>query len=238
MDRMTGRDGKGGKTGQGGGRTGPREPMSPNIPDSLTQARMPDDDLSDGGVYLALDFSGLDLSARSAEGAEFEECLLSEVRLSEGKLRRSTFRDVIFDRCDLANMRARNCQLNRAKISACRLTGFSWLDGVIRDTEFRDCRADLAFFRATKFTDVVFSGCRMEQADFGDCDLRGASFSSCDLTGAQFSGAQMTGTRFSDCELANVGGVTSFRGCVIKAADVLSLTFTLATALGITIEDD
>lgn len=230
-----GGEGAGKRSGKKGG---PRQPMAPSIPGSRPAAALPGDDLKDGGVYLTLAFTGADLSGRAAAGAEFEECLLSDVNLSQSKLRRAMIRDTIFDRCDLANLRATDCQLGRARISGCRLTGLSWLDGGIRDTEFSNCRIDLASFRATKFIDVVFSGCRMEQADFGDCDLRGARFSDCDLTGAQFNGAQMTGTRFSDCGLDGIGGVTSLRGAIIRSRDLFTLTFTLAAALGITIEDD
>jgi len=87
-------------------------------------------------------------------------------------------------------------------------------------------------FRASKF--VVFTGCRMEQADFGNADLRGARFEGCDLTGAQFSGARMTGTGFVRCDLTGITGVTSMRGAVISSTDAVALARTLA----ITIEDD
>jgi uncharacterized protein YjbI with pentapeptide repeats len=118
------------------------------------------------------------------------------------------------------------------------MTGLSWLDGTIRDVTFANCRIDLASFRSSRFKDVVFTGCRMEQADFGEADLRGARFEGCDLTGGQFSGAQLAGTRFADCVLAGIGGVTSMRGAIIKGADALALTYILADALGIKIEDD
>jgi hypothetical protein len=62
-------------------------------------------------------------------------------------------------------------------------------------------------------------------------------FESCDLTGAQFSKAQMEGTRFADCTLDGINGVTSLNGAIVKSRDALSLTYSLAGALGIIIED-
>jgi uncharacterized protein YjbI with pentapeptide repeats len=56
---------------------------------------------------------------------------------------------------------------------------------------------DLASFRFGTFKTVVFTDCKLLQADFQAADLRGARFERCDLTGAQFSKAQMEGTRFS-----------------------------------------
>jgi len=97
---------------------------------------------------------------------------------------------------------------------------------------------DLSSFRASTFDNVVFTSCRMEQADFGDADLRGARFEGCDLTGGQFSGARMTGTRFTGCDLTGIAGVTSMRGAFITSTDAVALAYILAGALGITVEDD
>ena len=95
----------------------------------------------------------------------------------------------------------------------------------------------MSSFRTSKFDDVLFAGCRMEQADFTEADLRGARFEDCNLTGAQFWGARMTGTRFARCELTEITGVTSMRGAVITSADAVTLAYILANALGIAIED-
>ena len=63
-------------------------------------------------------------------------------------------------------------------------------------------------------------------------------FTGCDLTGAQFTGAQMAGARLTRCELTGIGGVTSMRGSVVTSADAVALAFILASALGITIDDE
>jgi uncharacterized protein YjbI with pentapeptide repeats len=220
-----------------GSQGGLRQPAAPALPDALKPAALPDDDLTDNGVYLSMAFDGLDLSNRDAVAPEIDECRYADVSFSQTKLHRALIRDATFDRCDMANLRARDCLLSRATVSASRMTGLSWLDGTIRDVAFANCRIDLASFRSSRFKDVVFTDCRMEQADFGEADLRGARFEGCDLTGGQFSGAQLAGTRFSDCVLAGIGGVTSLRGAIIKGADALALTYILADALGIKIED-
>lgn len=214
-----------------------REPVAPTLPATLRTAVLPDDDLVDGGVHLSLAFEDADLSSRDAVGAEIDQCRYTNVNLSQTKLHRGMIRDAVFDRCDLANLRARDCSLSRSTVSASRMTGLSWLDGSFRDVTFDGCRIDLASLRSSTLKDVVFTGCRLQQVDFGEADLRGARFEGCDLTGAQFSGAQLTGTRFADCNLVGIGGVTSLRGAIIKSTDALALTFILADALGIKIED-
>ncbi len=77
----------------------------------------------------------------------------------------------------------------------------------------------------------------LTRADFQNADLTGARFVNCDLTGAQFSHAKMTGTRLTGCVLAHLGGVSSLAGATVSGADLVALTYTLAGALGINIED-
>lgn len=226
------------RSGKGGGKKAPRQPSEPDLPAELTPGTLGDNDLENGGVYESLAFTDLDLSGREAAGAEIEACRYSNVSLSQSRLRRGLIRDVSFDRCDLANLRALDCSFTRVAITASRMTGLSWLDDDLRDVTIDGCRIDLSSFRASKFDDVLFTGCRMEQADFADADLRGARFEGCDLTGAQFSGARMTGTRFAGCELTGISGVTSMRGAIITSAGAVAVAFILANALGITIEDD
>jgi uncharacterized protein YjbI with pentapeptide repeats len=215
-----------------------RRPAPPDLPAGLAPAALPGHDLTDGGVYELLAYTRLDLSCREVAGVEIEECRYCEVHLGQARLRRGLVRDVAFDRCDLANLRALDCSFTRVALSGCRMTGVSLLDDDLRDITFSGCRMDLSSFRASKFHDVVFTDCRLEHADFASADLRGARFEGCTLTSAQFSGARMAGTRFERCELTGVSGVTSMRGAVITSTDAVALAFILAAALGISIEDD
>jgi uncharacterized protein YjbI with pentapeptide repeats len=215
-----------------------RQPAEPDLPADLSPAALPGDDLEDGSVLLGLEFADIDWSGREAAGAEIDQCRLDAVSLSRARLRRALIRDAVLDRCDLANLQARDSSMTRVAVRGCRMTGWSFLAGGLRDVLFADCRADLASFAASTFSDVAFHGCKLEQADFGDADLRGARFTQCDLTGAQFSGARMAGARFARCDLSGINGVTSLRGAVITGGDAIALAYTLASALGIVIEDD
>jgi uncharacterized protein YjbI with pentapeptide repeats len=234
MSRVAGRSDRRSKVGKGG----PREPSPPDLPAELSPAMLPEHDLDDGGIYELLAFADLDISDRVAAGAEIEACTFSNVNLSQVSLRRGLIRDVAFERCDLANLRALDSSFTRVALSACRMTGLSLIEDHLRDVTFAGCRIDLSSFRSSKLDDIVFTDCRMEQADFTEADLRGGRFEGCDLTGAQFTGAQMNGARLSRCELTGIGGVTSMRGAIVTSSDAVALAFILAGALGITIDDD
>src|SRR5260370_10054285 len=221
----------------GGRRSKVREPAAPDLPDDLITALPTDVGLDDDALHVGLAVSDLDLSGREALGVELDQCRYDTVSFGQVALRRGTIRDVEFHRCDLANMRARDCSALRVAVNASRMTGAAWLNCTVRDVVFPGCRVDLASFAASKFAETVFANCRLAQANFGDADLSGVRFESCDLSGAQFSGATLTGTRFTGCDLTGISGVASLRGAIISNSDALTLARILAEALGITIED-
>ncbi len=214
-----------------------KEPMAPKLKGLLSGARLPEHDLVDDGTYRSLEYEDVDLSFRDADTAEFEGCRFLDTRLSGTVLRRGGFSDVELARCDLSNMSARSSSMLRTRVSASRLTGLAWSECGFRDVLFDNCRIDLAGLRFSTFKNTVFRDCNMLEANFQNADLRGVRFERCDLAGAQFSNAQMEGARFADCVLTGIGGVTSLRGVTIKSRDAQGLVYSLASAMGILIED-
>jgi uncharacterized protein YjbI with pentapeptide repeats len=204
----------------------------------LDLATVEDHDLDNEATFRRLGFFDLDLSGRSADSVEFEQCRFKGADLSGTQLDGARFSDCLFESVDLANLRAEKSSMLRARLSMLRMTGLHWVNGALRDVIISECRADLSSFRFTEFHNVLFEGCNLTGADFQDADLRGMRFNDCDLTGAQFSQANLAGTRFANCSLAGIGGVTSFAGAIVARQDFIALSYALAGALGIRIEDD
>jgi uncharacterized protein YjbI with pentapeptide repeats len=214
-----------------------RPPMKPRPPQSVDLAKIEDHDLEDEATFRRLEFAGLDLSGRSAESVEFEQCRFrGNTDLSGTHLGRSSLTDCSIEHCNLANLRVEKSSMLRVKLSVARMTGVHWIDGALRDVTVSECRADLTSFRFTDFHNVAFDGCNLTRADFQNADISGVQFTNCDLSGAQFSQATMEGARFTNCILAGVGGVTSFAGAIVASQDLVGLSYTLAAALGIRIE--
>jgi uncharacterized protein YjbI with pentapeptide repeats len=212
-------------------------PAKPKLTARLTSAKLPDSNLADDCTLRALAFEKLDLSGRSVEGIEIGRCRMKDTNLNYTILDRSSLVDCIIENCDWASLKTSKSSLIRVEVINSRLTGLVWSSGGLRDVKLISCRADLSSFRFSALTNVVFDECNLRQADFQNADLRQAHFVNCDLTAAQFSHAQMSGIRFSGCILDGVGGVTSFNGVRIDSVDLISLARTLASALGIIIED-
>jgi uncharacterized protein YjbI with pentapeptide repeats len=180
----------------------------------------------------------LDLAGRSAKAVEFTQCRFTSVNLGGTTLGRAVVTDCVVENSNLANLQAEQSSWVRVQLSVLRMTGCHWTDGLLRDVRVTESRLDLASFRFTDFVRVRFERCNLTGADFVKADLSGAQFIGCDLTGAQFSQATMDGTRFARCALAGIGGVTSWNGAIVRADDLVSLSHTLAAALGIRIEDE
>jgi uncharacterized protein YjbI with pentapeptide repeats len=209
------------------------EPAEPRL---AAELRAADDDLDglDGAFQLFVqgrDFSNADLAE-----AEIEQCRLSKVSLAGVRGSGTTLVDCEIDQSDLANAVFEGGGLRRVRVTDCRLTGLTFLDGMVRDVTFRASKVDMVNFRSSTLLNVAFVGCDLTRADFYGTDLRGAVFTDCVLTGAQFSQAKMTGTRLAGCDLSGIGGVASMAGASIRADDVMALTELFAAELGITIE--
>lgn len=213
-----------------------RAPTEPRLPASLGVATIGDHDLCDEATYRGLEFS-LDLSGRSAEAAEFDRCRLRGTDLAGTALVRAVFTDCLIGNGNVANLRAEKSSMARVRLDVLRMTGLQWIDGSLRDVTVARCRADLASFRFTRLHTVTFTGCNLSRADFQNAELNGVRFVDCDLSGAQFSQARTVGTRFVGCDLSGIGGATSLAGAVVATGDLATLAYTLAAALGITIED-
>lgn len=201
-------------------------------------AELPRDELEDEAFWEGIEFSGTDLSGRSAAILEATGCGFVRAGLSTVELTRALFTDCRFEGCDLANLRAEESTLRRVRVADSRATGLQWVNGGIRDVTFTECRLDLSSFRCSKCTNVRFERCDLRRADFSMADLRTAQFVECDLTGAQFGRAMMSGARLSRCVLAEIVGVPDLAGATVDGSDLLALTYLFAEALGIRVSVD
>jgi uncharacterized protein YjbI with pentapeptide repeats len=215
----------------------PGAPEPPRLPDALNPLEAaPGADDFDGASWYQVLLEGVDLSGARVEEAEIEGCRLVRVGLAGADIGYLTVVDSEIDNGDWANAVFESCGLRRVLVKESRMTGLSFIDGMVRDVEFRDSKLDLTNWRANTFTTVHFVRCDLAGADFAGADLRGTVFTECGLSGAQFSNAKASGARFIDCDLAGIGGIGSLAGATIRSDDLLTLTGLLARELDITIE--
>jgi uncharacterized protein YjbI with pentapeptide repeats len=212
------------------------EPDKPRLPGSPLAPLEPELDDFDGASWFQVSIEAADLGGARVEEGEIEQCRFTRVSLAGAGIRHLTFVDSVIDHGDWANAVFESCGLRRVRLEENRMTGLTFIDGMVRDVEFSDCKLDLTNWRANTFTTVHFVRCDLTGADFAGADLRGVVFRECGLTGAQFSNAKASGTRFLECDLAGIGGIGSLAGATIRSDDLLTLTGLFARELDITIE--
>jgi uncharacterized protein YjbI with pentapeptide repeats len=213
-----------------------KAPAPPKLPAELTPAVR---GLESEQTYAGVEYQGQEPEPAGEELVlvELDGCRFEKVSLAGTRLHRTIFADCELVQCDLANVELHESSFVRVHLRTGRLTGMNGVNSLFQDVTFEGCRANLAAFRFSRFKQVVFRDCDLREASFQESDLAGVRFEGCDLSGVQFSGARMAGTRLSDCALVGVRGVESFQGAIVAGNDLLGLTYSMAGALGITIDD-
>jgi uncharacterized protein YjbI with pentapeptide repeats len=142
----------------------PRDPSPPDVSPDIVETRDAPSELR-GAELSEQHLVGVDLSGRDATALSALESRLEDVVLSEALARRATFRDVVVDRGDWANVDATEATLLRVELREVRLTGAVFAAATIEDVRFVACRLDLSSFRFAQLDGVRFEECRLEDAD-------------------------------------------------------------------------
>ncbi len=163
---------------------------------------------------------------------EFYECVFKNVRFgSEAK--NCLFADVIFDHCDLSNLKMDSTVFRRVRMTGCRMTGTELSRASLQDTVISGCQCGYINLNGAKLKRVMFENCIMEQAGMSMLEHTGTSFSKCDLSGAEFIDTKLGGWDLSDSKL---DGITvdpmNLRGLTVN--DEQAAAF--AALLGITVK--
>jgi uncharacterized protein YjbI with pentapeptide repeats len=169
----------------------------------------------------------------SVQGSRFEG-----IGLAGAELPILSLVDCSLERCELANLVARDASLRRVLIAGGRLTGMQLVDGELEDVSFGGCRADLASFYGARLDRVEFEGCVLRDADFRGATLKEVTFADCDLAAADFNG-----TRFEKCvirgtSLEDVTGIERLDGVAMPWPDIVANAGAFAAALGARVLDD
>jgi uncharacterized protein YjbI with pentapeptide repeats len=152
-----------------------------------------------GAALRSCHLDGIDLAGVVWEDVTLVDCLIERVDLSGAELTGLTF-----ERCHLLG-----CRLTYAHLTESRL------DHVI----FEDCRLDqVRFDEVDTNGPTAFVGSVLVDATLRDCAIRDAAFAGCRLRQVTFTACDLRGTDVRGNRLADISGISSFRGVVIEAA--------------------
>jgi uncharacterized protein YjbI with pentapeptide repeats len=172
-----------------------------------------------------------------AAGGTVARSRLERVVLTAARLRSLALTDVEASGVDASGADWSGARLRRVTFEGCRLAGLRLAELDAEHVLFRDCRLELATFRAARIRDGVFERCVLDEADFGEAALQAVAFSDCRLVGADFSAARLTRVDLRGSELAPAGDVAGLRGATIDSIQLAGLAPLLARAAGLRVDD-
>jgi uncharacterized protein YjbI with pentapeptide repeats len=212
-------------------------PRPPGIPKSLREITL--DELEAETVLEQVALGDSELSGAHAPGVAVRESRLRTTRFAGAELEALELSDVELNGCDLANVRAGpHGGWIRTRANNCRMTGLTFIDGVLRDVSLLGCRIDLASFAGARLQRVSFEECDLTQTDFLEAELDGVRFIGCDMTAADLRGAKLHRCELRGNRLEELRGVERLRGAAMPWVDIIGAAGLWAQALGIAVLDD
>ena len=213
--------------------------MAPDLPPHLEPLTLTPDDAADGESWEGVAVGDAALAEIDARALGFVESRLERVDLSGATLMSLFLSECELVRCDLSNARVHAGSARRVTFTESRLTGLAWTKGELRESELRDCRANLSSFEGSRFERVTFAGCDLRDADLRSARFEHVTFDGCDLTGADIGLARFSGTCvMRGCTLDGLSGVDRLRGVSMPWPDVLAAAATFAIELGVNVLDE
>jgi uncharacterized protein YjbI with pentapeptide repeats len=120
------------------------------------------------GEYERCTFTGCDFTESDFADIHFIECSFETCNRSLVRLKKTSFRDVVFKDCKMLGTRF--YQANEFGLAF----------------RFDGCILDHSSFYQMNIKNTVFRNCRIVEADFTQAELTGATFEDCDLSGTLF----------------------------------------------------
>jgi len=182
-----------------------------------------------GGRYADERFVGLRLSG-TLIGASFRDCVFEECDLRELRLHRCDFVDSDLLACDLGLLDVAESRFGGVTLEACHAVGIVWsradTSGRLLEVDVKDSVLNFCTFDGLDLRTRRFEGCTIHEALFSNCDLRDASFRHSDLAGSQFEGCDLRGADVRTARhyaiVANRNRVEGLRASLPEAAGLLA----------------
>ncbi|MFB9974287.1 pentapeptide repeat-containing protein [Allobacillus sp. SKP2-8] len=169
-----------------------------------------------------------------AEHVRFQESYIKGVHFDAAKLPHSSWVDVIFENCDLSNVKLTNTQMNRVEFRNCKLVGTDFDRADLRDVRMIDCQAPYTLFNLTNMQDVAFSDCLLKSANFIESEFFNVQFGSSTIDDVQFTGTSLKDVDLSNCELRQIHiQKEDIEGAIVSADQAISLI----ELFGVTVKD-
>lgn len=198
-------------------------------PDSVGEA--------DGGIVdvSSVHATGVAMEFGDAERVDLDGCQLSNVSAPgyQGELHITAS---VVERSDLSRADLR--LVRSSQLTGVKLVGTDFSGGLIRDTMFTDCVLRLANFRMATFERVAFHGCVFEDVDAYSTTFIDVDFAATGLQSFNIDHATAERVDLRECTAIDLAGIRRLDGFLVSEHQLPALTYQLAAAVGLGVEDE
>jgi uncharacterized protein YjbI with pentapeptide repeats len=205
-----------------------------DLPDELENAdatSISARDHREGERFSDADLSGVDLSS-----AEFIECELSDLTLTETQLRGARFVDTLVSASFAPVLLAARTTWRRSRIENPRWGSAELFDASLDTLHVRGGKIDFLNLRGSQLTNVLFEGCTITELDLGGFRGNRVAFANCRIETLDATRANCTNVDLRTSDFARVNGVDGLRGATLDESQLMQFASTFASHLGVRIE--
>lgn len=140
---------------------------------------------------------------RGGEQADFSNCLLENVDLSNRNLCAACFSGATLSNCNLDDASMCNANFRKAEFRSCSIRKFTAEEADFRDSDFYNCDLKGAYFTHSNFTNSEIGDCNTHGSNFTNCCLESCGFTDCDLDIANMSNVSYCESEWLDEDIGN-----------------------------------
>lgn len=199
--------------------------------DALTPTEAPPGPVIDLAEALV---TGGSLAEVRGDG-EILRCALDSVDFAESRFHPLTLADVEMRDAEVSNAQWHDVTARRVELRSGRGVGLGLSLSLAWDLFVEDYRLDYAGIHIERVRGhAVFSGCSFREARIGG-DLSRVVFQNCDFTNTQFEATAARDCDLRSSQLAGARGLSTLRGAVLDADQVIAVAGQLAAEAGLRI---
>lgn len=197
------------------------------------------DGLAEGLVVEQFRYTGGRPRALKLDRISLLDGVVDDLAVSGAVLSAVRVDSVTFDNCDLSSLSWTKGRIARTRFAASRLLGARFDDTAMEHLVFEDCRLDYASFTGLKVGGpVVFRGCSLREARFSGGSLGKVLFDGCDLESTEFEPGGYAGCDLRGNDLSSVRGVANLRRVVIDPPQGMELAAALLADLEVSFGEE
>ncbi|MBT2515712.1 pentapeptide repeat-containing protein [Arthrobacter sp. ISL-30] len=186
-----------------------------------------------GESYDGLRFSQIAADDLDLGGADFIECELDRVSLTNTQLRGATFRDCILTEPFAPVLLAARSTWREVEITNPRWGSAELYEGMWQSVKIDGGKLDYVNLRGSKLADVLISGCIINELDLGGCTINRLALKDCRIGTIDVGGARLKDMDLRSSDFKAVNGLGSIAGAVVDDYQLSLLSPLLAAHLGI-----